>query len=63
MPIIVNLAKIFINCIIKYLNCSNPFVSIVSKIVLCNNMSDTSCNYRNLLDYNYELNVNQSIVK
>ena len=26
-------------------------------------MSDTGCNYRNLLDCNSELNVNQSIVK
>ena len=26
-------------------------------------MSDTGCNYRNLLDCNSELNINQSIVK
>ena len=48
----------FINFIVKNLIVSNPLVSIVSKIALCNPMSDTGCNYRNS-----ELNVNQSIVK
>ena len=63
MPLIVNLEQVFINCIVKNLNCSNPLVSIVSKIALSHPMSDTGSNYRNLLDCNSELNVNQSIVK
>ena len=63
MPLIVNLEQRFINVIVKNLNCSNPLVSIVSKISLYNPMSDTGCNYRIFLDCNSELNVNQSIVK
>ena len=39
-------------------------LSIISKIALSNPMSDTGCNYRNLLDCNSELNVShQSIVE
>ena len=53
-----NLEQIFINCIVKNLNCSNPLVSIVSKIALSNPMSDTGYKYRNLLDCNSELNMN-----
>ena len=63
MPLIVNLEKRFKKFIVKTLSCSNPLVSIISKIVLSNPMSDTGCNYRNLLDCNSELNKNQSIVK
>ena len=63
MSLIVNLEQICINVNVKTLNCSNPLVSIVSKIVLSNHMSDTGCNYRNLLNCNSELNVNQLIVK
>ena len=47
MFLIVNLEQIFINCIGKNLNCSNPLVSIVSIIALSNPMSDTGCNYIN----------------
>ena len=60
MPLIVNLEKRFKKCIVKNLSCSNPLVSIISKIALSNPMTDTGCNYRNLLDCNSELNVNQS---
>ena len=63
MTLIVNLEQRFINCIVKKLNCSNPLFSIVCKIALCNLMADTGCNYRNLLDCNSELKINQSIVK
>ena len=63
MPLIVNLEKRFKKFIVKNLSCSNPLVSIISKIALFNPMSDTGCNYINLLDCNSELNVNQSIVK
>ena len=63
MPLIVNLEQIFIIFIFITLNGSNPLVSIVSKIALSNPMSHTGCNYRNLLDCNSELNVNQSLVK
>ena len=63
MPLIVNLEQIFINCIVKNLNCSNLLVSIVSKIALSKPMSDTGCNYIHLLDWISDLNVNQSIVK
>ena len=38
MPLIVNLEKRFI---VKNLSCSNPLVSIISKIALSNPMSDT----------------------
>ena len=62
MPLILNLEKILKKFIVKNLSCSNPLVSIISKIALSNPMSDTSCNYRNLLYCNSELNVNQSIV-
>ena len=55
MPLIVNLEQRFLY--------SNPLFSIVSKIALCNPMSGSGCNYINLLYYNSELNVNQSIVK
>ena len=63
MPLIVNLEKRLKKIIVKNLSCSNPLVSIISKIALSNPMSDTGCNYINLLDCNSELNVNQSIVK
>ena len=63
MHLIINLEIIFIHFIVKNFNCSNPLVSITSKIALSNPMSDTGCNYRNLLDCNSELNVKQSIVK
>ena len=63
MSLIVNLEQRLINCIVTNLNCSNPLVSIVSRIALSNHMSDTGCNYRKLLDCNSELNVNQPIVK
>ena len=63
MPLIGNLEQTCINVIVKNLSCSNPLVSIISKIALSNPKSDTGCNYRNLLDCNSELNVNQSIVK
>ena len=63
IPLIVNLEQIFINCIVKNLNCSNPLVSIVYKMALSNPMSDTGCNYINLLHCNSELNASQSIVK
>ena len=63
MTLVVNLEKRFIKFIVKNLSCSNPLVSILSKIVLSNPMSDTGCNYINLIDCNSELNVNQSIVK
>ena len=63
MPLIVNLEKRFKKFIVKNLSCSNPLVSIISKIALSNPMSDTGCNYRNLLDCNSELNINQSLVK
>ena len=58
MPLIVNLEKRFKKFIVKNLSCSNPLVSIISKIALSNPMSDTGCNYINLLDCNSELNVN-----
>ena len=63
MFLIVNLEKRLKKFIVKNLSCSNLLVSIKCKIVLSNLMSDIGCNYRNLLDCNSELNVNQSIVK
>ena len=45
--------------IVINLNCYIPLGSRVSKIALCNPMSDTGCNYIYLLDCNSELNVNQ----
>ena len=55
MPLFDNLEQRFKNCIVKNLNCSNPLVSTVSKIVLSNPMSDTGCYYITLLDCNSEL--------
>ena len=63
MPLIISLEKRFVKFIVNNLCCSNPIVTIISEFAICNPMSCTGRNYRNLLDGQGKLNVNNSILK